>query len=65
MLSAIDLNDNSELMAGEIGEVRTNRRLTAEVMLFERGLPQMLPKFFLGFCGVTAQDTRARHAVVG
>jgi hypothetical protein len=52
-------------MAGEIGEVRTNRRLTAEVMLFERGLPQMLPKFFLGFCGVTAQDTRARHAVVG
>ena len=28
VLAAIDFDDNSELMAGEVGEVRTNRRLT-------------------------------------
>ena len=33
MLPAIDFDDNSELMAGEVGEVRTDRRLTPKVML--------------------------------
>ena len=65
MLPAIDFNHQLELMAGKIGEVRTDRRLTPEVVLLERRLPQMLPEFLLGFGGVAAQEARARHAVVG
>src|ERR1700736_5988113 len=65
MLPAIHFNDNSELMAGEIGEVRTDRRLTSKVMLLERRLPQVLPQLLFGFGRITAQDSRARHAVVG
>jgi hypothetical protein len=53
MLTAIDLDDNSYLMTGEVGEVRTNRRLTPKVALLERRLPQMLPEFLLGFGRVT------------
>src|ERR1700737_4955429 len=65
MLPAIHFNDNSELMAGEIGEVRTDRRLTSKVMLLERRLPQVLPQLLFGFGRITAQDSRAPHAVVG
>jgi hypothetical protein len=49
MLSTIDFDDDPELVTGEVGEVRTDRRLTPEVMLLERRLPQMLPEFFLSF----------------
>jgi hypothetical protein len=55
MLAAIDFNDNSELMTGEVGEVWTNRGLAPKVMLLERRLPQILPKLFFGFGGVTPQ----------
>ena len=64
MLPAIHFNNNSELMAGEIGEVRTDRRLTSKVMLLERRLPQTLPELLFGFGRVTPQDARARHAPV-
>jgi hypothetical protein len=65
MLPAVDFDDELELMAGEIGEARTDRCLTSKVMLLERELPQMLPELLFGFGGVTAQEARARHAVVG
>jgi hypothetical protein len=39
MLSAIDFDDDLELMTGEVGEVRADRRLTPEVMFLERWLP--------------------------
>jgi hypothetical protein len=48
MLSAVEFNHNPEPMAGEVSEVWTDRRLTAEVMLLERRLPQVLPELFLG-----------------
>ena len=54
MLPAIDLNDNSELVTGEIGEVGTDRRLTPKMVFLKRRLPQMLPEFLLGFGRVTA-----------
>jgi hypothetical protein len=64
MLTAIDLDDNPELMTSEVGEVRTNRRLASKAMLLERRLPQMLPELFFGFSRVTTQRSRAGNAVV-
>jgi hypothetical protein len=64
MLPAVDLDHNPELVTCKVGEVSTDRRLTAEVMLLERRLPQMLPEFFLGFGRVTTQGARAWHATV-
>jgi hypothetical protein len=64
MLSAIDLNDNSELVAGEIGEAGTDRRLTPKMVFLKRRLPQMLPELLFGLGRVTAQGTSARHAPV-
>jgi len=64
MLAAIDLKDNFDLMTGEVGEVRTDRRLTPKVMLLERRLPQMLPQLFFGFGGVATQRASAWHALV-
>ena len=65
MLPAIHFNNNSELMAGEVGEVQTDGRLTSKVMLLEWRLPQMLPELLFGFGRVTAQNARAWYAVVG
>jgi hypothetical protein len=65
VLPAVGFDDKLELMAGEIGEVRADRRLTPEVVLLERRLPQMLPKLLFGFGRIAAQDARAGHAVVG
>jgi hypothetical protein len=65
MLTAIYLDDNLELMAGEVGEVRADRRLTPEMMLFERRLPQMLPELLFSFGRVTTQYACVGHAVVG
>jgi hypothetical protein len=39
MLTAVDLNDNSELMASEVRKVRTDRGLASKVMLLEWSLP--------------------------
>ena len=64
MLPAIDLNDNSELMTGEVGEVRTDGRLAAKVVLLKWRLAQMLPEFLFGFGRVTTQCARAGNAVV-
>jgi hypothetical protein len=64
MLSAVEFNHNPEPMAGEVGEVWTDRRLTAEVMLLERRLPQVLPELFLGFGRIATQGARAWHAAV-
>jgi len=54
MLPAIDLNDNSELVTGEIGEVGTDRRLTPKMVFLKRRLPQTLPELLFGFGCVTA-----------
>ena len=62
MLPAIDLNDNSELVTGEIGEVGTDRRL--KMVFLKRRLPQMLPEFLFGFGRVTAQRASAGNALV-
>ena len=64
MLTAINLDDESSLMTGEVGEERTDRRLAPEMMLLEGRLSQMLPEFFFGFGRVTTQITSARHARV-
>jgi hypothetical protein len=64
MLTAIDLDDNSNLMAGEVGEVRANRCLTPKVVLPKWRLPQMLPEFLFGFGRVTTQRASAANAVV-
>ena len=64
MLAAIQLDHNSQLMTGEVGEVRTDRRLTPEMVLLEWRLPQMLPEFLFSCGGVATQRARARHAVV-
>jgi hypothetical protein len=64
MLAAIDLNDNFDLMAGEVGEVTADGRLTAEVMLLEGRLPQMLPELFFGFGGIATQRASPWHATV-
>jgi hypothetical protein len=64
MLTAIEFNDNSELVAGEVGEVGADRGLTSKVMLLERRLSQMLPQLLFGFRCVTTQSSRARDAVV-
>ena len=61
MLTAIYLDDNFSLMAGEVREVRTDRGLTTEMMLLEWRLAQILPKSLLGFGCVTTQGPRARH----
>ena len=52
MLAAIQLDHNSQLMTGEVGEVRTDRRLTPEMVLLEWRLPQMLPELLFGCGGV-------------
>jgi hypothetical protein len=65
MLPAVDFDDKLELMAGEIGEVRTDGRLASKVVLLEWRLPQMLPELLFGFGRVTAQNARAWYAVVG
>src|SRR5581483_9831 len=39
MLAAIDLNNNSQLMTGKSGEVRSDRSRTAKVIRLERRLP--------------------------
>jgi hypothetical protein len=64
MLPAIHLDHNSELMTGEVGEVRTDRRLPPKVMRLERRLPQMLPQLLFGIRRVTTQRARAENAVV-
>jgi hypothetical protein len=64
MLSPIDLDYNSDLMAGEVGEVGTDRCLTSKVMLLKRRLPQMLPELLFGLRRVAAQCSSARHALV-
>ena len=64
MLSAIDLDDDPELMAGEVGEVRSDRRLTPKVMLLEGRLSQMLPQLLFRFSRVATQRARAGNAVI-
>jgi hypothetical protein len=64
MLPAIHLDDNPELMAGEVGKVRTDRGLTPKVMLLEWRLSQLLPKVLLGLGRVTTQGSSARNALV-
>src|SRR5437899_8776143 len=64
MLAAVDFDDNSRPMAGEIGEVGTDRRLTPKMVFLKRRLPQMLPEFLFGFGRVTAQRASAGNALV-
>jgi hypothetical protein len=64
MLAAVNLDHNPELMTGKVGEVRTDRRLTAKVVPLERRLPQVLPELPFGFGRVTAQRACAGNAVV-
>jgi len=64
MLPAIEFNDESKLMTGEISEVRTDRRLTAKVMLLERRLAQLLPELLFSCGRVATKGARAWHAGV-
>jgi hypothetical protein len=64
MLTAIEFDNNSQLMTGEVSEVRADRCLPPEVILLERRLPKMLPKLLLSFGRVTTQGTRAGNALV-
>jgi hypothetical protein len=64
MLTAIDLDDNPELVTSEVGEVRTDCRLASKAMPLEWRLPQMLPELLFGFSRVTTQRSRAGNAVV-
>jgi len=64
MLTAVNLDDESSLMAGELGEEPADRCLTPEMMLLEGRLSQMLPELFFGFGRVVTQSTSARHACV-
>src|SRR6266436_5592729 len=64
MLAAVDFDDNSRPMAGEIGEVGTDRCLSPKVVVSKRRLPQMLPKFLFGFGRVTTQRASAGNALV-
>jgi hypothetical protein len=53
MLPAIDLDDNPEFVAREVGKIRTDRRLSPKVVLLERRLSQMLPEFLFGLGHIT------------
>jgi hypothetical protein len=64
MLAAIEFDNYSELMAGEVGEVRADRRLASKVMFLEGRLPQMLPKLLFGFGRVTTENASAGNALV-
>jgi hypothetical protein len=64
MLTAINLDDNSNSVAGEVGEVRADRRLAPKAMRLERRLPQVLPELLLGFSRVTAQRASTWHTLV-
>ena len=64
MLPTVDLDYNSDLVAGEVGEVGTDRCLTSKVMLLKRRLPQVLPELLLGLRRVTTQCASARNAFV-
>ena len=64
MLPAVDLYDNPEFVAREVGKIRTDCRLSSEVMLLERRLSQMLPEFLFGFGDITTQRASTRHAGV-
>ena len=64
MLPTIEFDDNSRLMAGEVGEIRTDRCLAPKVTFLERRLSQILPKPLFGFGHVTAQSSSARRAFV-
>jgi hypothetical protein len=64
MLSAIEFDNYSELMTGEVGEVRTNCCLASKVTLLERRLPQMLPELLFGFGRVTTENASARNPLV-
>jgi hypothetical protein len=64
VLTAVEFDANPELMAGEVGEVTTYRRLASKVMSLERGLPEMLPKLLFRFGRGSPQSPSARDAQV-
>ena len=64
MLSAIDLNDYSQLVARKVSEVWTDSRLASKVVFLEGRLPQMLPKLLLSLGRVTSQSAGAGNALV-
>ena len=64
MLATIDFDDNSELVAGKVSKVSSDRGFASKVVLFEWRLPQILPKLFFGFGGVTTQSTGTRNAFI-
>ena len=55
VLAAVYFDDNSQLVTGKVGEVRTDRRLASKVMLLERRLTQVLPELLFGFGRVAPQ----------
>src|SRR5258708_36608629 len=64
MPAAVAFDDYSRPMAGEVGEVGTDRSRSPKVVVFKRRLPQMLPKFLFGFGRVTTQRASAGNALV-
>jgi hypothetical protein len=64
VLTAIKLDDELELVAREIAEVRTDRRLPTEVVILERRLAKVPPKDTLDISGIATKYARARDALV-
>ena len=50
VLTAIDLDDDSTFDRTEVGEVRTNRELTAELNVAQSPASEMTPENLFGWC---------------
>ena len=64
VLPAVKLDDEARGVAGEIREVRSDRRLTAEVRACDRQMAQMLPEHALGVGRLVTHLPRAGNARV-
>ncbi len=64
VLSAVELDDDTIGVAGEVNDVRPDGRLASEMRLALRPLPQMQPKLPLGIGHMPAQTAGERNARV-
>jgi hypothetical protein len=65
MLSAIDLNDETQFVTGEVSEIGADRRLAAKVRAPRRDATELPPQFSFGDRHVAAKLAGAGHAPVG
>jgi hypothetical protein len=64
VLSAIELDDEAEMVTGKVGEVGSDRCLPAKVRSRWRNTAQVPPQFSLRRHHVAAQFARALHAPI-